>query len=122
MNTESGFTLIELLVVMATLGVLSGLAIPQYSSSKARAFDKLSMTSVRNVAHSQELYYVESQNYSACDQTNCHILLPGLKLVAEGVSLQASIINGGTGFSITASHPAGTRSYTWDSLNKGFLN
>ena len=39
MKDEKGFTLIELMVVIAIIGILAGIAIPQFAAFKTRSYN-----------------------------------------------------------------------------------
>lgn len=59
-----GFTLIELLIVVVIIGILAAIAIPRFTSVRARAFRSTMMADLRNVASLQEVYYNEHHSYS----------------------------------------------------------
>ncbi len=63
-TTQHGFTLIELLVVIAIMGILSSIAVPQYSEYKKRAYDSVAQSDIRNLVTAQEAYYLENSKYA----------------------------------------------------------
>ena len=60
----AGFTLIELLVVIAVIGILASTAIPQFDSYRRKGFDADVQANVRNMAISQEAYFVDNNTYT----------------------------------------------------------
>ena len=64
LRAEGGFTLIELLVVIAIIGILAAIAIPQFAAYRRRGFDSDAKSAVKNMATSQEAYFVDMNTYS----------------------------------------------------------
>ena len=102
---EKGFTLIELMIVIAIIGILAAIAIPQFSAYRARAFNGAAMSDLRNAATAQEAYFVDNQTYGT--HTN---LGSDLIKTSENVTLTAN--GNATGYTITASHSSGNKTYT----------
>ncbi|OCQ95632.1 hypothetical protein BCD67_10450 [Oscillatoriales cyanobacterium USR001] len=57
-NLNQGFTMIELLVVTMIIGILSGVALPVFLAIINKAKSVEGMNNVRNLAQSQQNYYV----------------------------------------------------------------
>ena len=104
--SQSGFSLLELMVVMSIISVLAGVALPMYQSYRAGAFDSRAQVVMRSVASAEEAYFIGTSEFRDCDQSNCHLLLTGVKPIESGITLQA--VASATGFVITASHRQGT--------------
>ncbi len=103
-----GFSLLELLVVVAILGILIAAALPRFAEFRAAAYDSRSQQDLRNLAAAEELYRATSPVYA--DDTAS---LTGF-MASEGVEVALESANE-TGFVATATHPAGSRDFRWDS-------
>ena len=89
-----GFTLIELLVVMTIIGLISGIATVDYSSSRMRARNGRRLEDMDSLRTAMELYYGDHESYPG-DKTADP---GGLVLGKDGAKVLSSV-----GFSATAS-------------------
>ncbi len=69
MNNKKGFTLIELLVVVAIIGILAGIAIPQFSRYRANAYCARTMADARNAFTAMEAYFASNLAYGTLAQS-----------------------------------------------------
>jgi type IV pilus assembly protein PilE len=61
---QRGFTLIELMVVVAIIGILMGIAIPQYGQYVRRAQRSDATAVLLLIASEQEKYYLNNNTYT----------------------------------------------------------
>lgn len=106
---QHGFTLIELLLVIVLIGVLSGIAIAQVSSFRARGFDAQVAAAVRAVATSEEAYFASHQRYAA-DVAALGDVATGDVTITIGPGQSGNLA---TSFRIEGSHPAAGLRFTW---------
>ncbi len=64
MRDSKGFTLIELLIVVVIIGILAAIAIPQFASTKEKAFDAAAKSDLRNLMTAEEAYFSDFQAYT----------------------------------------------------------
>lgn len=103
----AGFTLIELLVVIAVIGILASIAIPQFDSYRRKGFDADVQANARNMAISQEAYFVDNNTYTknVSDLKNFGYV--------ESSNVKADIPTGNTTtFKVTASVKNGCKAST----------
>ena len=101
---------------MAIIAVLTAVAVPQYSDYKKRAFDTRAATDLRNVATSEELYFMDNEEYLPCQNLACEEL-PGIGAISDGVTLQITASE--SSFVGSATHPKGSKQFLWDSERGG---
>jgi type IV pilus assembly protein PilA len=63
LRSNKGFTLIELLIVVAIIGILAAIAIPQFSSYRAKAYNSASTADLKNLKTGMEAYMSDKYEY-----------------------------------------------------------
>lgn len=62
-RNRKGFTLIELLIVVAIIGILAAIAIPQFSSYRAKAYNSAAQSDLKNAKTGLEAFFADNQKY-----------------------------------------------------------
>ena len=65
MRKNSGFNIIELVVVVVIIGILSALAIPQYTKTVERSRQSEALTNLAAIRGAQTRYYLENSGYAS---------------------------------------------------------
>lgn len=93
---QKGFTLIELLIVVVIIGILASIAIPKFSSTRAKAYRAAMMADLKNLAFNQEIYHNDNFTFTSS--------LAAVDFTAsEGVSITINEASN-TGWAATATH------------------
>ena len=101
---KKGFTLIELLVVVLIIGILSSVALPQYTKSVEKSRSTEAVTLLGNLANAEQIYFMNGSGYTS-DLSNLDIEIPTttknfvvsvLSADASSFSAMATRANNGT--------------------------
>jgi prepilin-type N-terminal cleavage/methylation domain-containing protein len=106
LRDTKGFTLIELLIVVVIIGILAAIAIPQFASTKEKAFDATAKSDVRNAMAAMEAYFADNQTYADA----ATVLTSGNFTTSTGITINAAGSAGG--YSVSASHSSSSNTYT----------
>jgi len=63
LRKKDGFTLIELLIVVAIIGIIAGIAIPNFLGARTKARVTRAFADMRAIADALEMYYVDETTY-----------------------------------------------------------
>ena len=105
---NKGFTLIELLVVVLIIGILSAVALPQYTKAVEKSRSTEAITLLGNLATAQQIYKM-SQGVFTSDLSVLDLQLPGVtststnKIDTKNFHVEIAIpANGSTGSTLAA--------------------
>jgi type II secretion system protein G len=121
MRNEKGFTLIELLIVVVIIGILAAIAIPQFASTKEKAFDSAAKSDLRNMMTAQEAYFSDFQLYAdATVGSGALITTPFTFQASTGVALATTA--GTDGYQASASHDNASATWCIDTRSSNTTN
>jgi len=108
-KSEKGFTLIELMIVIAIIGILAGIAIPNFIGYRRRSYNAGANSDIKNAFTSAQAYFI--------DEPTGTVSVAALTGAGYRQTTNVTITTGGTQatLSITTFHSAGDRTYTADS-------
>ncbi len=103
-TANKGFTIIELMVALIIIGVLVSLAIPGFSRTKERAFDKEAQIGLNLIAAGEKMYRAKIGSYYPSSGTvDKSDIEDNLQLDLSSSSWEYNITGlGGTNFNATA--------------------
>ena len=75
MNKIKAFTLLEVLITVIIIGILAGLAIPNFTKSRERALDKEAQTVLSLIQSAEKMYYMkdETSYYPSIANTSVNV-------------------------------------------------
>ncbi len=104
MRNKKGFTLIELLVVVLIIGILAGIALPQYRKAVARSQATRLQTLVSSLVPAIQSYYLIHDEYPTsfedididvawpyAEENICNISVSGEKAIKQDGDLQIAL-------------------------------
>jgi type IV pilus assembly protein PilA len=96
-HNRKGFTLIELLVVVTIIGLLAAIAIPKFSTVKAKGYKAQAISDLVSLRTAEETFFADSNRYAKLNELETYSSTYGV-----GVSLISSSTSS---WSATLTHP-----------------
>lgn len=103
---QKGFTLIELMIVIAIIGILASIAIPQYVSYRQKGYNTQAKGELKSFYTACQGYFADKPEATDC--TTAMVSSTYLKSDVVTITITGGVTLSGT----TASHAAGTSTYT----------
>lgn len=100
-GASAGFTLLELLIVLVVIGILAGIAIPQFRDTKDETYASTIKSDIRNGVIELEMAYAELRNYSSLNGGDPESLLTSRE--SPGVDLTLPVVEAG-GYCMQGDH------------------
>lgn len=101
---NKGFTLIELLVVVLIIGILSAIALPQYTTAVEKARSAEAVSLMASLRYAAERYRMQSGGFPGADMTVLDIEVP-----SDTKNFTISTKNITNGYLITAARKSGAQ-------------
>ena len=109
-HKQRGFTLVELLFVIAIIGIVAAIAIPFFQNYMKKGYDSSAVSDLKNAFTAAQVYF---SDYPSGEVDPTSLEQYGYQ-ISSNVNL--TIVDGSvSGFSLTASHPSGSKTFTIDS-------
>lgn len=67
---KKSFTIIELLIVVIVLAIITSMAVPHFAKARQRTLNNEAISYVKLVYDAQKMYYLATQTYLACADTD----------------------------------------------------
>ena len=101
MRDKKAFTLVELLIVVVIIGILAGIAIPKFSSTREKAYFSAMKSDLKNLSTQQEIYHHNNFSYTTVGSDLQYEMSRGITVSsAAGISgWSASVVHAALGTS-----------------------
>ncbi len=91
-QNDSGFTLIEIMVVIGIIGILAGIAIPNYMGQRKKSFCSAAETDAKNIAVAIADYFTISGHTTMIDINDLNVTPTRSNIPAINGNLDAIVI------------------------------